>query len=33
MNERSEGLFSHDVVEIISGDFSSVSGGSLQHLL
>jgi len=33
MNERSEGLFGHDVVEIFSGDLSSVCGGSLQHLL
>ena len=33
MIKRSESLFGHDIVEIISGNFSSVIGSSLQHLL
>jgi hypothetical protein len=28
---KSESLFSHDVVKIFSGDFSAVSGCSLEH--
>ncbi len=30
---KSKSLFGHDVIEIFSGDFSSVGSGSLQHLL
>ncbi len=30
---KSEGFLGHDVIKVLSGDFSSISGGSLQHLL
>jgi hypothetical protein len=30
---KSKGLFGHDIIEIFSGNFSSVGGGSLEHFL